>query len=157
LSALRLWLVAARPRTLPAAVAPVLVGTALAIEADRFDALAFVAALVLWRATAQAWVAAIAPEHLQLLSAEVLRILLAGAGLRAQRMRATGANPYELLPAVRGRQTACVTGFDRVGSGYGLLVEADGRPALGTAKAVVNGVLGAFGIGNSLPVWTVSP
>ncbi|MGD0198153.1 MAG: 1,4-dihydroxy-2-naphthoate polyprenyltransferase [Solirubrobacteraceae bacterium] len=37
---------AARPRTLPAAVAPVLVGTALAIHVGPFHALAFVAALV---------------------------------------------------------------------------------------------------------------
>ena len=41
----RLWLVAARPRTLPAAVAPVLVGTALAGSDDVFRPLAFVAAL----------------------------------------------------------------------------------------------------------------
>jgi 1,4-dihydroxy-2-naphthoate octaprenyltransferase len=46
LSPLRLWLVAARPRTLPAAVAPVLVGTALAIAADDCSALPFIAALV---------------------------------------------------------------------------------------------------------------
>ncbi len=37
---------AARPRTLPAAVAPVLVGTSLAIEAHVFDALALIAALL---------------------------------------------------------------------------------------------------------------
>jgi 1,4-dihydroxy-2-naphthoate octaprenyltransferase len=37
---------AARPRTLPAAVAPVLVGTALAIHDDEFHALAFLAALI---------------------------------------------------------------------------------------------------------------
>jgi 1,4-dihydroxy-2-naphthoate polyprenyltransferase len=43
---LRLWLIAARPRTLPAAVAPVLVGTALAGSEDVFRALPFVAALV---------------------------------------------------------------------------------------------------------------
>jgi 1,4-dihydroxy-2-naphthoate polyprenyltransferase len=43
---LRLWLVAARPRTLPAAIAPVLVGTALAGSEDVFRALPFVAALV---------------------------------------------------------------------------------------------------------------
>ncbi len=42
----RLWLVAARPRTLPAAVAPVLVGTALALSQDEFRPLAFVAALI---------------------------------------------------------------------------------------------------------------
>jgi 1,4-dihydroxy-2-naphthoate polyprenyltransferase len=48
LSALRIWLMAARPRTLPAAIAPVLVGTAAAVLAQ--DRLlrpgAFVAALV---------------------------------------------------------------------------------------------------------------
>jgi 1,4-dihydroxy-2-naphthoate octaprenyltransferase len=43
---LRLWLVASRPRTLPAAIAPVLVGTALAGSEDVFRPLAFVAALV---------------------------------------------------------------------------------------------------------------
>lgn len=42
----RLWLVAARPRTLPAAVAPVLVGTALAVSQDDLRPLAFAAALV---------------------------------------------------------------------------------------------------------------
>ena len=46
-SHLRLWLVAARPRTLPAAVAPVLVGTALAADTeDVFKPLRFAAALV---------------------------------------------------------------------------------------------------------------
>jgi 1,4-dihydroxy-2-naphthoate polyprenyltransferase len=46
LSTLRLWATGARPRTLPAAVAPVLVGTALAATEDVFRPLAFVAALV---------------------------------------------------------------------------------------------------------------
>jgi 1,4-dihydroxy-2-naphthoate polyprenyltransferase len=45
-SALRLWLVAARPRTLPAAVAPVLVGTALAGTEHEFRPLAFACALI---------------------------------------------------------------------------------------------------------------
>jgi 1,4-dihydroxy-2-naphthoate polyprenyltransferase len=43
---LRIWLMAARPRTLPAAVAPVLVGTALAGFAHVFHPLRFVAALL---------------------------------------------------------------------------------------------------------------
>ena len=46
MSHLRLWLLAARPRTLPAAIAPVLVGTALAGSEDVFRALPFVAALI---------------------------------------------------------------------------------------------------------------
>jgi 1,4-dihydroxy-2-naphthoate polyprenyltransferase len=46
LSPLRIWLVAARLRTLPAAVAPVLVGTSLAIGEDTFRPLAFACALL---------------------------------------------------------------------------------------------------------------
>jgi 1,4-dihydroxy-2-naphthoate octaprenyltransferase len=45
-SALRIWVMAARVRTLPASVAPVLVGTALALGAGHFHPLAFVAALL---------------------------------------------------------------------------------------------------------------
>jgi 1,4-dihydroxy-2-naphthoate polyprenyltransferase len=44
--AVRIWVMAARVRTLPAAIAPVLVGTSLALGADHFHALAFVAALL---------------------------------------------------------------------------------------------------------------
>lgn len=45
-STVHIWLMAARPRTLPAAVAPVLVGTSLALGAGEFHPLAFVAALL---------------------------------------------------------------------------------------------------------------
>ena len=45
-SGMRIWLMAARIRTLPAAVAPVLVGTALAGFQDIFHPLRFIAALV---------------------------------------------------------------------------------------------------------------
>jgi 1,4-dihydroxy-2-naphthoate octaprenyltransferase len=44
-STVHIWLMAARPRTLPAAVAPVLVGTSLALGNGHFRPLAFVAAL----------------------------------------------------------------------------------------------------------------
>jgi 1,4-dihydroxy-2-naphthoate octaprenyltransferase len=40
------WLLAARPKTLPASIAPVLVGTALATRAGEIDLLVFVATLV---------------------------------------------------------------------------------------------------------------
>ena len=46
MSTLRLWFVAARPRTLPAAVAPVVVGTALAASEGVLRPLAFLSALV---------------------------------------------------------------------------------------------------------------
>ena len=46
MSAVRIWVMAARVRTLPAAVAPVLVGTSLALGAGHFQPLAFVAALL---------------------------------------------------------------------------------------------------------------
>src|SRR5881392_4016620 len=45
-STVRIWVMAARVRTLPAAIAPVLVGTSLALGADHFHALAFVGALL---------------------------------------------------------------------------------------------------------------
>jgi 1,4-dihydroxy-2-naphthoate octaprenyltransferase len=43
---LRIWLMAARPKTLPVGLAPVLVGTALAGAADEFHPLRFIAALL---------------------------------------------------------------------------------------------------------------
>jgi 1,4-dihydroxy-2-naphthoate polyprenyltransferase len=45
-SAMRIWLMAARPRTLPAAVAPVLVGTALAATEGTFKVPTFIAAML---------------------------------------------------------------------------------------------------------------
>ncbi len=45
-STVRIWVMAARTRTLPAAVAPVLVGTSLALGAGIFHPLAFLAALL---------------------------------------------------------------------------------------------------------------
>src|SRR5579859_3906341 len=45
-SGVRIWLMAARPRTLPAAIAPVLVGTALAGFGHVFHPLRFLAALL---------------------------------------------------------------------------------------------------------------
>src|SRR6202035_3567833 len=44
--AVRIWVMAARVRTLPAAIAPVLVGTSLALGAGHFHPLAFAAALL---------------------------------------------------------------------------------------------------------------
>ncbi|MGI8712451.1 MAG: 1,4-dihydroxy-2-naphthoate polyprenyltransferase [Solirubrobacteraceae bacterium] len=46
MSGVRIWLMAARPRTLPAAIAPVLVGTSLAGFAGQFHVLRFIAALL---------------------------------------------------------------------------------------------------------------
>ena len=46
MSPLHIWLMAARPRTLPASVAPVLVGTALAATEGTFRPLTFIAAML---------------------------------------------------------------------------------------------------------------
>jgi 1,4-dihydroxy-2-naphthoate octaprenyltransferase len=46
LSHSRLWILASRPRTLPAAIAPVLVGTALAAYEDEFRVLPLLAAMI---------------------------------------------------------------------------------------------------------------
>ena len=46
ISPLRAWIIAARPRTLPAAVAPVVVGTALAVSEGAFSPLPALAALL---------------------------------------------------------------------------------------------------------------
>ena len=46
LSSARIWWLAARPKTLPAAISPVLVGIALAVEAGAFHALAAACALL---------------------------------------------------------------------------------------------------------------
>src|SRR3954462_6159975 len=46
LSPLHIWLMAARPRTLPAAAAPVLVGTAYAATLGTFKVLTFIATLL---------------------------------------------------------------------------------------------------------------
>lgn len=45
-SAIRIWILAARPHTLPIGLAPVLVGAALAIQQDQFRIVAFLAALL---------------------------------------------------------------------------------------------------------------
>ncbi|MHB2001163.1 MAG: 1,4-dihydroxy-2-naphthoate polyprenyltransferase [Solirubrobacteraceae bacterium] len=45
-SPIRIWVMAARVRTLPAAIAPVLVGTSLALGAKHFNGFAFAAALL---------------------------------------------------------------------------------------------------------------
>ena len=46
MGAVRIWVMAARLRTLPAAIAPVLVGTSLALGDGHFHPLAFLAALL---------------------------------------------------------------------------------------------------------------
>ena len=46
MNTVRIWVMAARVRTLPAAIAPVVVGTSLSLGAGTFHPLAFVAALL---------------------------------------------------------------------------------------------------------------
>jgi SAM-dependent methyltransferase len=101
------------------------------------------------------WSVVSPPEHLQLLSTRGLRSVLDTTGFHVARMSTSGVNPHELLAALRPHGDHKPS-FDRVGSGYELLIAADRNPLLAAAKRAVNGVLGGLGIGDSLRVWAIS-
>ena len=95
------------------------------------------------------------PEHLQLFSVNGLKSLLLDAGFRDIRVQTTGSNPLEIWNAAR-RPKAPVTAeqhYDRVSTGYQLnesLMKSRPRRAL---KNVLNGVLNASRLGDSLKVF----
>lgn len=101
------------------------------------------------------WRCVTPPEHLQLFSINGLKSLLLEIGFRDIRMQTTGANPIEILDAVR-RKKAPVTieqHYDRVMTGYQLneqLMKSRSRRAL---KDVLNSVLNVTRLGDSLKVF----
>lgn len=95
------------------------------------------------------------PEHLQLFSVNGLKSLLLEAGFREIRLQTTGANPVEIWNAVRGKKAPVTVDehYDRVRTGYQLnesLLRSRSRRAL---KNVLNRVLNAGRLGDSLKVF----
>jgi SAM-dependent methyltransferase len=95
------------------------------------------------------------PEHLQLFSANGLKSLMRDVGFREIRVQTTGSNPIEIWNAARRKKAPVTTEqhYDRVLTGYQLnesLMKSRSRRAL---KSVLNSVLNASRLGDSLKVF----
>jgi len=95
------------------------------------------------------------PEHLQLFSANGLKSLMRDVGFREIRVQTTGSNPIEIWNAARRKKAPVTTAqhYDRVLTGYQLnesLMKSRSRRAL---KSVLNSVLNASRLGDSLKVF----
>jgi SAM-dependent methyltransferase len=101
------------------------------------------------------WSTMAPPEHLALFSAQGLALLLARAGFRVVEMKTTGLNPFQLISSVRGRvgsqraETAPSAPGRAVNSSQ-LNELAMSNPVGSLAKGVVNSILGATGLGDTL-------
>lgn len=99
------------------------------------------------------WSTLAPPEHLQLFSLSGLRAATLRAGFARCDLRTRGANPYELLAALRRRadpQAAPVTGTERVQAAYRLNAALLSRRTGAGAKRALNATLNALGLGDSL-------
>lgn len=95
------------------------------------------------------------PEHLQLFSVQGLKSLMLDVGFREIRLQTTGSNPIEIWNAARKKKAPVTTEqhYDRVLTGYQLnesLMKSRSRRAL---KNILNGVLNASRLGDSLKVF----
>jgi len=95
------------------------------------------------------------PEHLQLFSANGLKSLMRDVGFREIRVQTTGSNPIEIWNAARRKKAPATAEqhYDRVLTGYQLnesLMKSRSRRAL---KSVLNSVLNASRLGDSLKVF----
>lgn len=103
------------------------------------------------------WSAVSPPEHLHLFSRRAAASLLEDVGFRSVRVVTEGANPVEILRALRRRGPApaahaSAAGVERVRSGYELnafLSESKSRRLI---KDAVNGMLRLSGLGDSLKI-----
>lgn len=95
------------------------------------------------------------PEHLQLFSVNGLTSLMFEVGFREIRLQTTGSDPIEIWNAVRGKKAPVTIEqhYDRVLTSYQLnrsLMKSRSRRAL---KSVLNGLLNASRLGDSLKVF----
>jgi len=98
------------------------------------------------------------PEHLQLFSMAGIKALLRDAGFRQVRFQTTGGNPIEILHAIGAKKNAPKAldqRFDRVATSYQLnetLMKSRSRRVV---KDVINGMLNASRLGDSLKVFAI--
>lgn len=108
-----------------------------------------------------AWSAVHPPEHLQLFSLAGMRRLLRGAGFRGARITSRGVNPFEIWHALRhgsaanGGSAPAADGFNRVATGYQLNEALTRNAATKLVKSVLNGMLSAARLGDSIKIWAV--
>lgn len=104
------------------------------------------------------------PEHLHLFSVASVRRLLAEAGFRQVEVATHGVNPFEILNGMlRGRAARPGSGeadaggenFKRVESSYQLNEFLSERPTRRLLKSVLNGLLNAGRVGDSLKIRAV--
>ena len=106
------------------------------------------------------WSAVCPPEHLQLFSVAGIKGLLSGAGFRRVELATHGANPFELLHALRRRATGSppvcsstgVGSFDRVESSYHLNEFLSDSPFRRFLKGTLNSLLNVGRMGDSLKI-----
>lgn len=112
------------------------------------------------RALGLEWTAVCPPEHLQLFSLVGIKGLLSGAGFRRVDLATHGANPFELLHAMRRRASGSApvcssTGpdsFDRVESSYQLNEFFSDSPLRSFLKGTLNSLLSVGRLGDSLKI-----
>src|SRR6185369_15468810 len=98
------------------------------------------------------------PEHLQLFSVAGMKALLHDAGFKQIRFQTTGGNPIEILHAIGAKKNAPKAldqRFDRVATSYQLnesLMKSRSRRVI---KDVINGMLNASRLGDSLKVFAI--
>ena len=104
------------------------------------------------RILGQAWSVVCPPQHLVLWTPRAFHVALARVGFKTPRLRAEGFNPAEILAWVRGGQSAAES-VNRHESGLALSAALERSRVRRIAKAVVNRVLSALGLGDTLKVW----
>jgi 2-polyprenyl-3-methyl-5-hydroxy-6-metoxy-1,4-benzoquinol methylase len=102
------------------------------------------------------------PEHLQLFSVEGIKQMLTSVGFRQVRVAAHGVNPYEILHVLRASDADKKSNgqeendsFDRVQSCYELNEAMTRSGIRRRAKGMVNGLLAASRLGDSLKIYAV--
>jgi SAM-dependent methyltransferase len=109
------------------------------------------------RVLGTSWSVVAPPEHLQLFSLRGVRIALEVPGLVLRQARAQSVNPHELAAGLKRRVRSSAEGGDNVESGYRLneaLLSSGGGTLV---KNVVNTLLAATRLGDSLRVVAERP